>query len=157
MALPRIAHVATISTAVVTTAMTTYALIVYNRVSKIDSKRITAFKDVHDSFRDSDTMRKIINPKHHTTVSDTRFMTLDIPASQRHASDEALLARFIKEFYTGWVFTPERWLLKLLRKDLVGFPGPFSPLALTYSYQHRVCSDSFISGSKPGMGRVCAT
>ena len=149
MALPRVAHVATISTALITTAMTTYALIVYNRVSKIDAKHITAFNDVPDSFRDSATMRKIINPKHHSTVSDTRFMTLDIPASQRHISDEALLARFIKEFYTGWVFAPERWLLRLLRKDLVGFPGSLSRLALTYNYQHHVCSCSFISSSNP--------
>jgi hypothetical protein len=124
MALLRLSPIAAVSTAFAATAATAYALMVYNRTSSIDTRRITAVHSVPDSFRASGTLRKVVNPRDHVMSTDTRTMVIDIPATRRHVSDQELLARFTKAFYNGWVFAPEKYLIRLLsRRTLVSFPA----------------------------------
>ncbi|KAI9163635.1 hypothetical protein HJFPF1_05257 [Paramyrothecium foliicola] len=109
---------ATGSVAFVTTAITTYASVVYSRTSAIKKRQIIVLDSAPNSFNESNTMRKLVNPRHHETWSDTHLATLELSCHQ-HITDEALLSRVIKEFYSGWVFAPERWILRLLGKQLV--------------------------------------
>ncbi|OCL13602.1 hypothetical protein AOQ84DRAFT_359619 [Glonium stellatum] len=52
----------------------------------------------------------IVNPRHHITITDTRTIHLS-RTEVSNISDEEILARFTKGFFSGWIFTPERHLL----------------------------------------------
>lgn len=127
MGLPRIGfHAATGSVALITTAVAIYAAGVYSRTSALKGRHIKVLDSAPKSFIESNTMRNLVNPRGHQTVSDTHWSTLDLSCPQ-NITDEALLSRVVKEFYTGWVLAPERWVLRLLGKQLV----QLTPLAST--------------------------
>ena len=65
--------------------------------------------DVATSFRDSQTIRRIVNPQNFPlSVADTRYADIRIPARHAGISDERLLASFVRGFYGGIVFGAER-------------------------------------------------
>lgn len=76
-----------------------------------------SFKPDHPSSRSL----SIVNPRNHTLLIDSRSITFsksDIVLSRKDAKigDEEILARFVKGFFGGWSFVPERTLLEGLRR-----------------------------------------
>jgi hypothetical protein len=51
-------------------------------------------------------------------IHDTRFLTVRVP---KHLTDEEILSRFVKGFFGGYVFKPERNVLRAVRKEITGF------------------------------------
>lgn len=69
---------------------------------------------------------KIVNPRCHQGLTDTRAIFLSAQEIGQ-LSDEEILARFTKGYFGGWIFTPELTFFKvfqLFRKQL--FPVDFS-------------------------------
>jgi hypothetical protein len=82
----------------------------------------------------SHSLRKIVNPRNHIAVGDSRSIRLSTQGIGK-ISDEEILARFLKGFFGGWVFTPERYLILLLQSVgrqfiPVGFSGQYQSLQL---------------------------
>ncbi|KND91785.1 hypothetical protein TOPH_03293 [Tolypocladium ophioglossoides CBS 100239] len=111
------------SALVVTATAGIYTALVYRRISVADMRRITSQDYVADSLRGSATIRQLVNPRGHAALEDSRSITLTIPRGQR-VSDEAILAQFVKAFFGGRVFAPERVGLGLFRQSV----GPFNGL-----------------------------
>ncbi|KAL2205035.1 hypothetical protein CC79DRAFT_1323779 [Sarocladium strictum] len=86
-----------------------YGAIVYRRMSQTQGIVITKTDyDAPTPFRTSPTMRNIVNPRHYPeSVMDTRWATLKIPLQY---TDEQVLAQFVRGFFGGIIFTPERLL-----------------------------------------------
>ena len=57
---------------------------------------------------------KIVNPKDHIAIGDSRYINLSAKDIGK-LSDEEILARFLKGFFGGWIFTPERGLIGFLK------------------------------------------
>ena len=57
---------------------------------------------------------KIVNPKDHIAIGDSRHIYLSAKDIGK-LSDEEILARFLKGFFGGWIFTPERGLIGFLK------------------------------------------
>ncbi|KAF2465867.1 uncharacterized protein BDR25DRAFT_204293, partial [Lindgomyces ingoldianus] len=85
------------------------------------------------SFSSSASIRKTTNPNSCVALTDTRSITLTVPS---RLSDEVILARFMKGYFGGWVFTPERSVLRVWRPDIVRFSSMlesrFNSLDLLY-------------------------
>ncbi|POR39760.1 Uncharacterized protein TPAR_00037 [Tolypocladium paradoxum] len=111
------------SALLVTATAGIYTALVYRRISAADGRRITSQDQVADSFQGSATIRQLVNPRGHAAWGDSRSITLTIPRGQG-VSDEAILAQFVKGFFGGRVFAPERVGLGLFRPSV----GPFNGL-----------------------------
>ncbi|KAF2029129.1 hypothetical protein EK21DRAFT_68361, partial [Setomelanomma holmii] len=88
-------------------------------ISSILLSQISSNDDVSDSFKTSKAVA-ITNPNKHIAINDSRRITIKLP---KVLSDEEILARFVKGFFGGWWFGPERAALKSFGKILVGFEG----------------------------------
>ena len=87
-----------------------------------------SIKDVYDgpdSFHDLQRVRELVNPRVHPESHDAHSVTLELPASAE-LSDELLLARFVKGFFGGWVFSPEGKVLAF-----------FKPQDMQYTSEYR--------------------
>jgi hypothetical protein len=73
------------------------------------TKSIKIFTALSPSIASSYSLR-IVNPKNHAIFSDSRSITLS-KKEVGSLTDEEILARFVRGFFEGWVFTPERWLI----------------------------------------------
>ncbi|KAF1936284.1 hypothetical protein EJ02DRAFT_359508 [Clathrospora elynae] len=117
-------HVLALSTTAALTTTSVYMLRIQCSCSKVPSKRIFSSTDVPASFKQSKAA-SIVNPKSHTPVSDTRHITLELP---KQLSDEEILALFLKGFFGGWVFRPERSVLRTLKMEMMQFDRkPYLP------------------------------
>ncbi|SPO06951.1 uncharacterized protein DNG_09645 [Cephalotrichum gorgonifer] len=83
--------------------------------------RITFSDSIPQSFKDSASVKELVNPRGHQDVADSYAATLTIPRPLRNTSDEDLLARFVSGFFGGYTLSPERLLLRLVGKRLVSF------------------------------------
>ncbi|KAF4450315.1 hypothetical protein F53441_6598 [Fusarium austroafricanum] len=109
----------------VVTAGGIYGYTIQKRVSIIDRNLITRFSDqVPEKFKRSRSVSEVVNARQHMSNSDSRFITLDIPAEHRDVSDEVLLAKFIKGYFGGPVIMPERVALSAVGLTLVNFSRP---------------------------------
>ncbi|CZR55848.1 uncharacterized protein PAC_05736 [Phialocephala subalpina] len=101
----------------------------YNRPLLLPkSRKISSTEELSHSFKNvSGRSLEIINPRNHAWTSDSRSITLrrsEIAKSRKddgneegtEVGDEEILARFVKGFFRGWSFTPERGLLALLAR-----------------------------------------
>jgi hypothetical protein len=66
------------------------------------------------------TAVRIVNPQNHVPIHDTRYIKLSLP---KRLTDEEILARFVKGFFGGYVFGPERGLLRANGKQITRFEG----------------------------------
>lgn len=130
-----------LSSALVATATAgVYTALVYRRVSTTPPNTITSANAVSESFAKSATIRNLVNPRGYVAMSDSRSVTLELPrrdseeddgwtglaSEQQGPSDQVLLASFVKGFFGGRVFQPERIALGVLRLQAGPFPGkPF--------------------------------
>ena len=72
---------------------------------------------------------KIVNPKNHSFLADSRSIRL-LAQDIGKLSDEEILARFLKGFFGGWIFTPERGLIGFLK----GVGRNFIPVKFSSQY-----------------------
>lgn len=117
-----------VGSALLVTATTgIYAALVYRRISTADASRITSQDHVADSFQQSRTIRQLVNPRGHAAWGDSRSITLTIPRGRR-VSDEVMLAQFVKGFFGGRVFAPEKTGLAIFKQSVGPFDGKHLPL-----------------------------
>ncbi|OAQ75744.1 hypothetical protein VFPFJ_10733 [Purpureocillium lilacinum] len=131
-----------LSSALVATATAgVYTALVYRRVSTTPPNTITSANAVSESFAKSATIRNLVNPRGYVAMSDSRSVTLELPrrdseeddgwtglaSEQQGPSDQVLLASFVKGFFGGRVFQPERIALGVLRLQAGPFPGLTTP------------------------------
>ncbi|KAE9366857.1 hypothetical protein N431DRAFT_429653, partial [Stipitochalara longipes BDJ] len=72
---------------------------------------------------------KIVNPRSlpNNSAPDSRYITLS-RSETRNLTDEEILSRFLRGFYNGWIFLPEKGIISLFRTAgrkmvAVGFTG----------------------------------
>lgn len=119
-----------------TAAVGSYSLATYTNVSKVSRNSISVYYDIPESFASSHTVRNLVNPNSHPLALDSRSITIR-GSKLSQLSDEVLLARFVKGFFGGWVFTPERHALKALNISAGPFPGQY--------YRDRLALDSRVN------------
>lgn len=102
-------------------AVGTWALIVHRQITIAETKHITVSTDISSAFKDSTTIKSLVNPRGHQSMRDSHHMRLKLPPHLRDVSDEAILARFTKGFFGGWTLTPERTALRLMGKRFVSY------------------------------------
>ena len=87
---------------------------------------ITSSTTIPSSFATSTTVTKLINPEEFRSWDDSRSVTLKLSGKAKEWSDEQILARFTRGFFGGWVFGPERAVLRMAGVawgvGLVSFP-----------------------------------
>jgi hypothetical protein len=105
------------SAAVASTVAILHVLKIRNATCCVSTNQISSSASVPDSLRRSKAA-SITNPKGHVTVDDTRSITVNLPA---HLTDEAILARFVRGFFGGHVFAPERSILQAVGRELTVF------------------------------------
>ena len=80
-----------------------------------------------------------MNPHNHIAVEDSRSIRLS-KDEIGSLSDEEILARFMKGFFGGWVFTPERNLIAFFKGTGMKFmPVGFSGQQYTLSIERSGC------------------
>jgi hypothetical protein len=100
--------------------LTTY---LYNApLSRSKTRTIHISENPTSSTLSSHSLNSIVNPRHHKLITDSRSIILS-KAEIKNLSDEEILARFLKGFFGGWIFTPEITLIATLR----GMGLPFIP------------------------------
>lgn len=118
---PRI-NTFTIIASSVALAAGAYTAATYRRISTVRSAAITTTHSISPSFQASKAVH-LANPQNFEFAPDSRSITLRVPRNRLAArSDEVLLARALRGFFGGWVFTPERTALRVLKLS----PGNFS-------------------------------
>lgn len=105
-----------------TAAVGLYSLAAYTNISKVALTSISVYHDIPESFASSHTIRNLVNPNNYPLALDSRSVTIR-GSELSQLSDEVLLARFVKGFFGGWVFAPERYALKALNISAGPFPG----------------------------------
>lgn len=65
----------------------------------------------------------IITPNQHHGLQENYSLLIPAKRFQSNVSDEEILARFTKGFFSGLAFTPERWLLKTAPFRLTDISG----------------------------------
>ncbi|KAK2608865.1 hypothetical protein QQS21_002578 [Conoideocrella luteorostrata] len=103
-----------------------YTVALYKRLRLINAAhpiQIHTRDTASESFRNSPTIRRLVNPRGHTAWEDARTVTLRIPKGCEGPSEEVLLSAFVRAFFGGLVFAPERLTLQFLRRPIVVFDG----------------------------------
>lgn len=98
-----------------------YLRLIQNAVKLAPHHQIISSATIPDDLEHS-AAAKAVNPNAHVSIHDTRYVSLEIPAK---LSDEEVLARFVKGFFGGYVFGPERAILQAVRKDITQFDGMY--------------------------------
>lgn len=107
---------AKVAAAASATAAGYYAYRVYRNTTAIDTP-IIASRSIPDSLRQSWTVKELINRNNHPAVMDSQYT--ELAARFREVPDKVLLARFLRGFFGGYVFGPERVALQAVGIDLV--------------------------------------
>ncbi|KAL0937283.1 uncharacterized protein CTRU02_207014 [Colletotrichum truncatum] len=96
---------------------------IYEKTRIVDWQRITSKDDASATFRQSITIKNLVNPRDHISTSDLRYADLKLPRAAQGLNDDYLLAAFIRGFFGGKVFMPERVVLQVVRRKLAFFEG----------------------------------
>lgn len=119
---PRI-NTLTVIASSVALAAGVYTAATYRRISSVRSAAITTTHSIPPSFQASKAFN-LANPNNFAFSPDSRSITLRVPSKKLAShSDEVLLARALRGFFGGWVFTPERIALGILNLKTGNFPG----------------------------------
>jgi hypothetical protein len=91
------------------------------------TRTITTTETLSPTSALSSSIHNTVNPRNHIGTEDSRLIHLS-KDEIRNLSDEEILERFLKGFFGGWIFTPERTLIASLNRigrDFipVGFSG----------------------------------
>lgn len=96
-------------------AVGSYSYVAYRKLASTTSLHISSSSTIPKLLADSNTNRNIVNPNQHVHLDDSREVRLILSNS---LSDEQILARFVNGFFGGWIFAPERTVLKTTRMHL---------------------------------------
>jgi hypothetical protein len=122
---PRTVLVAATAALVAVSGAAAYGISLHQRLRLTDRALITTSDTASDSFRNSATIRGLVNPRGHTAWQDSRSTTLLVPPGAKVPTEQALLSGFVRGFFGGRVFLPERLGLQLLRRRFVVFDGRY--------------------------------
>ncbi|TGO89319.1 hypothetical protein BPOR_0115g00240 [Botrytis porri] len=115
-----------VSKLLVPAAVVGLGIIIYLQDHPLSAARtatITSYQHLSPLFTSSSqSFSSIINPRNHISVTASYKIRLS-KADIRNRIDEEILATFTRGFFTGWIFTPERYLIASLR-----FLGPILEL-----------------------------
>lgn len=95
-------------------ALSISAYLINHPLSSSRTRSIKSTDDLSPSCAVSSSIRSIVNPRNHVSVTDSHTICLS-SQELRDMSDEEILARFVKGFFGGWVFAPEKVLLGFLQ------------------------------------------
>ncbi|KXH68146.1 hypothetical protein CSAL01_09354 [Colletotrichum salicis] len=102
---------------------------VYASIRAVDTRRVVSVHSLSENFKQSHTLKTLVNPKGHMSSADTLAMDLGLPEHAKDLSDEFLLATFVRGFFAGKVLAIERRILQIARLSLVSYTGLNSMLA----------------------------
>ncbi|KAK5315896.1 hypothetical protein LTR70_006538 [Exophiala xenobiotica] len=97
-------------------AACSFSYCVYRRLAPTTSLDIITISTIPQSLAESRTNKIIVNPHNYIHSDDTREVRLSL---DRSLPDEQILARFMKGFFGGWIFAPERAAMRIARMQLV--------------------------------------
>jgi len=122
----------------------------------------TESKAIPATFLESYTLTKLVNPQGFTnnSIFDTRTVTISDPAITR-LRDEQILSRYVRGYFGGWAFFPERILLTSLRFCFgftlpSEFPGEYVPPSYSSSlltYDLAIAHGKDVSSLPYGLSR----
>jgi hypothetical protein len=100
-------------------------------VSTQNQTSIQASKQEQQPKRSNGTKAPVphLNPRNHVSATDSRLITLS-KTEIGNLTDEEILSRFLKGFFNGYIFLPEKGIISLFRlfgrkMVPVGFTGTF--------------------------------
>ncbi|KAK1533313.1 hypothetical protein CPAR01_10021 [Colletotrichum paranaense] len=96
---------------------------VYTSIRAVYTRRVVSSSGLSENFKQSHTLKTLVNPRGHASSADRLALDLDLPKNARDLSDEVLLATFIHGFFAGKVLAIERLLLQTARPTLVSYAG----------------------------------
>ncbi|KAK1704184.1 hypothetical protein CaCOL14_012644 [Colletotrichum acutatum] len=96
---------------------------VYTSIRAVDTRRIVSSSGLSEHFRQSHTLKTLVNPRGHVSSADKLAMDMELPENARELSDEVLLATFARGFFAGKVLAIERRLLQTARPSFVSYAG----------------------------------
>ena len=114
--------------ALVPVTLGSYLVQVQRQISILKSSQVTRTEASPARFESKSFA--VVSPRGHDRSHDTRSIVIELPKAKRFDSKEKILAEFVEGFFGGWVFTPERTVLRVLRKRLVNFSRKFGPMTL---------------------------
>ncbi|KAI2615294.1 hypothetical protein GGR54DRAFT_306737 [Hypoxylon sp. NC1633] len=97
------------------------AYVIYHRISPALKLRIVDVDTIPLSFRNSETVTHLVNPRNHVCMTDTLSAMVELPPQYQDISDEALLAQFISGYLGGYVLFPERTFFRTFRPAFTRF------------------------------------
>ncbi|TEA17576.1 hypothetical protein C8034_v012256 [Colletotrichum sidae] len=125
-----------------------HAWTVYSKIKRVDQHHSS--DSISESFQQSRTLTELVNPRGHVSAADAWHTDLNLPASTRRVTDEALLAAFVRGFFGGTVLALERSALRLARLNLVSYKA----LELAHTPQ-RIWHKSELSSRRlPSLGSI---
>ena len=119
---PSLLLASSLSVPAITLFIATY---LYNRpLPASQSRQIHKTDTICTSYATSNTIQEIINPRHHDAMIDSRSIHLS-KKEVADLGDEEILARFLRGFFGGWIFYPERNLIAALGAFGITFKTKF--------------------------------
>lgn len=116
-------HALAVAVAVPACLLAKHVWDVYTHIQPAEKRLIFASGDISDKLRQSHTIKSLVNPRGHVSVGNTQFMDLHVPGAAGNVTDEILLAAFVRGFFAGKVLSIERWVLQIVRLNLVSYDG----------------------------------
>ncbi|KAK2015787.1 hypothetical protein LZ32DRAFT_645586 [Colletotrichum eremochloae] len=98
---------------------------IYARIRPVERRRIAVVDGISNKFKQSYSLKELVNPKSHVYFGNTFLMDLSLPhnIAAEAATDEILLAAFVRGYFAGKVFAFERNLLQIARLTFVSYSG----------------------------------
>ncbi|PKK54403.1 hypothetical protein CI102_663 [Trichoderma harzianum] len=122
-----------------------YALRLRDSLRQTNPRHIQSSVAVSESLVDSNTVRKLVNPRSHGSKGDSHSIILSLCSRKNVASEKDLLSAFVTGFFSGPVFLPESIALTLF--PLSKLPPISSILWGTFQIAEIELSDSQASES----------
>ncbi|KAK2048324.1 hypothetical protein LZ31DRAFT_490362 [Colletotrichum somersetense] len=118
-------HILALSAAVPCCLFARHVWDTYTRIRPVKRNRISIVGGISNKFKKSHSVEELVNPRDHVISGDAYLMDLSIPNNivAEEATDEILLAAFVRGFVAGKVFAIERNLLQIARITFVLYSG----------------------------------
>ncbi|KAK1485715.1 hypothetical protein CCUS01_03856 [Colletotrichum cuscutae] len=116
-------HAFALAAAIPGALLVKYGWEVYTSIRAVDIRRVVSVSGLSENFKQSHTLKTLVNPRDHVSSADRLAMDVELPENARGLSDEVLLATFVRGFFAGKVLTIERRLLQTARPTLVSYAG----------------------------------
>ncbi|KAK1978331.1 hypothetical protein LZ30DRAFT_729206 [Colletotrichum cereale] len=97
--------------------------IFFTRIHPAGKRYVAIAGGISNKFKKSHSLKRLVTPRDHVSLGDTYLMDLVLPyeIAAKDATDEILLAAFVRGFFAGKVFSIERRLLQIARVTLLSY------------------------------------